>query len=741
MLMLFLLSIGLHAQEESQDRDTVYHLPPVIVTATHAKERETPVSFSSMRSEQIRSTYMMHDVPSVLSELPSTVHYSWEGNDIGYSFLTMRGFEQRRIAVMINGVPQNDPEDHNVFWIDMPDLLNYTESVQVQRGAGSAFYGPPAIGGSINLVTTPVSVTPRVTLTSLFGFQEYGDEGRTVLNTRKYGLSIHSGLIDGKYFLYGNLSSIRSSGYRQLAGTDLRSYFLGAARFDEAMTTRIHVFGGPVDHGLAYYGIPKFYNTQQLRRTNYNFFLLNPAGDSVVFSSPRKLQEHGAFFQPHYEILHEWKLSPSLTLSNTLFYILGNGAFDYDGDWVWVTPPAAQWMRTYVGYDSTQTPSMILQGFVGNKQWGWLPRIEIEHEDGKLTLGGELRIHRSQRWGKIQYASEFPSSAYDPDFHFYEYNGEKDMASVYAHEVYRMNERTTLMADLQFAYNRYGLTNEKFLGTSFSVPYYFVNPRLGINYNVSEELNMYLSLGYTSREPRLFDLYNGEEAWLGGTPAFDTLVSGVYDFDKPLAKPERLLNVEFGGGYIFTDGRLTANIFWMEFFDELIRSGNLDIFGRPVTGNAKRTRHMGVEFTYRQKVIAPLEVSANLTLSRNRLVEYQVYDALQATSLDGNPISGFPDVLGNLRLAYHVDRFRTSLLMKHVGAFYTDNRKDDNNKVDAYTVFDVDATCTVPFADAEIVITGRVRNLFNTLYFAGGEGDRFFPAAERSYIVGLNVGF
>lgn len=741
--LVFLFLHGIMFAQQQGTEDTIkYYLPPVLVTAMEARERETPVSFSTMTAEQIRNTYLLHDAPSVLSELPSIVHYSWEGNDIGYSFLTMRGFEQRRIAVMINGIPQNDPEDHNVFWVDMPDLLHYTQSVQVQRGAGIAFYGPPAIGGSINLVTTPVSLQPKVTLTSLFGFQEYGDEGRTVLNTRKYGLSIQSGLIDNKYLLYGNLSSIKSSGYRQRAWTDLRSYFLGAARFDETMTTRIHVFGGPIDHGLGYYGIPRFYNTKELRRRNYNFFKLNSSEDSVQFASVRKDQENGMFFQPHYELLHEWNFSPSMTLYNTLFYIQGDGAFDYDGDWVWVTPSAAQWLRTHTGFDTTQTPSMILRGFVGNKQWGWLPRVELDHGTGSLTLGGELRIHRSLRWGKIQYASEYPSRSYDPDFHFYEFNGEKDILSVYAHEVYRVNDATTLMLDLQLAYNQYGFAGEKFIGTSFSVPYLFVNPRLGLNYNATEDFNTYVSLGYTSREPRLFDLYNGEEAWTGAKPAFDTLAGGAYDFDRPLAKPERLLNVEVGGGYLLSEGKVTANVFWMEFFDELIRSGNLDIFGRPVTGNAKRTRHVGVEFTYRQRLTEELELSANLTLSRNRLVDYRVYDATRQrfVALDGNPIAGFPDVMGNVRATYSSGALRVSGWMKHVGAFYTDNWRNPRRKVDPYTVFNVDAAYTLHLMDAELTLTGKIRNVFNALYFAGGDGEQFFPAAERSYFVGVEVG-
>ena len=78
--------------------------------------------------------------------------------------LTLRGFEQQRLSVMVNGVPQNDPEDFSVYWIDFPDLLGSTTNIQVQRGAGSAFYGPPAIGGSVNLLAVPFQPKPSVTI-------------------------------------------------------------------------------------------------------------------------------------------------------------------------------------------------------------------------------------------------------------------------------------------------------------------------------------------------------------------------------------------------------------------------------------------------------------------------------------------------------------------------------------------------------------------------------------------------
>ena len=79
---------------------------------------------------------------------------------LGYSNLFIRGFDQRKLSVLIDGIPQNDPEDHNVYWVNFYDIQGFLEDIQVQRGAGSVHYGPPSIGGSINLITSQRSINP-----------------------------------------------------------------------------------------------------------------------------------------------------------------------------------------------------------------------------------------------------------------------------------------------------------------------------------------------------------------------------------------------------------------------------------------------------------------------------------------------------------------------------------------------------------------------------------------------------
>jgi iron complex outermembrane receptor protein len=729
-----------------QELDSVkYQFDPVLVTGTTAKERETPVTFTNLHKGAIEQRYSMQDVPVMLSELPSMISYSDGGSGIGYNYVFLRGFDQRRLSIMVNGIPQNDPEDHNVYWIDFPDLLASSSSVQVQRGAGSAFYGPPAIGGSVNITTNPFTSKPYMKFEAMFGFQEYGDSTQSLpMTSRKLSASFNSGLIDNTYMFYGRLGKIQSQGYRIQSAFEAGSYFFGALRFDQDMTTRIHLFGGPLQDQLVYTGLPKWTNDNaKLRRMNLSYWEDN--GTAYTFASQRRAQEKEAFNQPHYELLNDWKVSETVHLHNTLFYYDSHGYFDYDGSWA-----DASMFRIDSLHGVVPTPSIqnaVIRGGVDLVQWGWLTRYELQHERGELTIGGEYRYHHGSHWGKLQYAEGLPAG-YDPDFRFYQYDGNKHMASLYITENYALQEEMTLMANVQFAYNQYQIRNEKFLNTSFSIPYLFVNPRIGVNYNMTEEMNTYVSFGYTSREPRLRNLYAAEDAYFGALPAFEADTAGGvtrYDFTKPIAKPEQLLNLEAGVGYKEPMLQMNANVYVMEFTDELVKSGQVDIFGNPVYGNAPRTRHLGAEFDATVQLTDGFSVSGNASVSTNYIVSFSVVDSVSGgtvfrTALDGNPIAGFPGITANLRLSYQQEGSSVSLVAKYVGAFYTDNFQNTANRNDAYTVFNFESLVMVrPAGSTEIGLRAEVRNLLNSFYMQNGEGNAFFPAAERNYLVGISV--
>lgn len=696
---------------------------PVTVTATRGRERETPATFSTLDGEELRERYTVQDVPVLLAELPSMTFYSESGTGLGYTYLNIRGFDARRIAVMVNGIPQNDPEDHNVYWLDFPDLAASVEDIQVQRGAGSAFYGTPAIGGSVNLTTAQFAKDRSITLSA----------GAGSYNTRKYSASFFSGLIDEQYAVHARLSKTLSDGYRDRAWVDFNSYFLGVIRYDETMTTQFNAYGGPIADGLAYYGIAKEAVGDRSRRRD------NPI---------RRPEEIENFSQPHYELLHEWRLTPSLTLANTLFLVLGDGFFDYDGSWAplsyyRITP--ANGFAVEGDPDTLYLPGALIRAQVTNRQWGWLPRITLRHDGGEIIAGGELRLHRSLHWGRLQWAEQIPEGV-PRDYRYYEYRGAKDIASAYVHLLQDLHPDVKLMASVQYVFNRYRLYDEKFRGTDFQVPYHFVNPRLGVNYNVTDRWNLYAGLGYTTREPRLKNLYDAAEAstpesWGMVVPQFETDGAGNVDFSRPLVKPEALLDMELGGGYAAGDVRLAANVYWMEFSNEIVKSGQIDRFGQPVTGNAGRTRHIGIELSARVPLTTGLEFGGNASLSRNRFVRHSDYSTGAPVSLEGNPIAGFPDAIANMRLTGKAGNFTGSLAARFVGKQFTTNFRDDNRTVDPHAVAELSASYKFEqlVDDVTVEIRVHINNLFNTLYASYGEGDQFFVGAERNVFFNFAV--
>src|SRR5690606_9160283 len=172
--------------------------------------------------------------------------------------------------------------------------------------------------------------------------------------------------------------------------------------------------------------------------------------------------------------------------------------------------------------------------------------------NGELIFGGELRFHRSDHWGRVQYANAMPPG-YDLDRYYYFYNGSKDIIGGFIYEAYQLNDRTNLLGEIQLAYHKYRIFNEEYLGNEFSVDNLFVNPRAGINYILSPYQNIYLSFARVTREPRLKNYYDAAESSGGEVPQFAQNQDGSYNFEMPLVKPETMNDFEFGTSFTTKD--------------------------------------------------------------------------------------------------------------------------------------------------------------------------------------------
>ena len=725
--------------QEGESREFTIRLEPevlpgqeVVVSATRARERETPVTFSNLPAQYIKENYSVQDIPLLLTEIPNVYSYADAGSPTGYTYLKVRGYDQSRVGVMINGIPLNDPEDHQVYWVDMPDFAESLEDVQLQRGVGSSVYGVATFGGSLNLVTVRNLQRPGAEVMSYLGSYR----------TRKYGAKINTNLINNTYQAQFRFSHILSDGYRENSGTDLVSYFATISRYGEKSFTQLNVYGGKEITHAAWEASPEDALRENHRHNPINY--------------PNTIDN---FSQPHFELHHTYYLAKHLTLNNTLFYIHGSGYYET------YKSHRNLWEYGLIPRDDGSRSDLIRQKWVTKDQVGWVGQLGWQHTGGELTVGTYLSGFRSDHWGEVKWVeANIPS--FRPGMKYYQYFGEKSYFTLYANELFHPFRPFTVMVNLysqHIGYTFHHGAAGNFSGEyrhRFQVDYNFFNPRFGVNYNLTSKMNLYLNASFAQREPadnELYDVWQGPDD-LGVHPLFtqaDTVYrNGQVDYicwKNPVVKPEKLWDYELGWGYLGDRFSAKINLFYMSFRDEIVPYGQVDEDGFPIRGNAEETVHRGVETSLRWRMSSHWEVSGNFSYNNNYFRKFTLFqynwDTGETTKQDlsGNAIAGFPDMLGNLRITYRYSRWNLSLHGQYVGKQYLDNTQNEDRIVPAYTVLNARLGVQLPsfWGLENIRFSVQVNNIFNRKFYTAGyydswEGKNFYwPGAERNWIAGI----
>ena len=117
-------------------------LEEVKVIGNLAIDRKTPVAVTRISTKQIAEELGSQDLPMILNSTPG-VHATQQGGGDGDARITIRGFDQRNVGVMIDGVPVNDMENGAVYWSNWFGLDAITGQIQVQRGLGATKLAMP----------------------------------------------------------------------------------------------------------------------------------------------------------------------------------------------------------------------------------------------------------------------------------------------------------------------------------------------------------------------------------------------------------------------------------------------------------------------------------------------------------------------------------------------------------------------------------------------------------------------
>ena len=217
-------------------------LSDIEVLASRADEN-TPVAYTNVGKEELEFRLGSQDVPMALSTTPS-VYATQQGGGAGDARINVRCFNQRNVAVMINGVPQNDMENGWVYWSNWDGVADAAQSIQMQRGLSAVNLATPSIGGTINIITDPASYEKGGKVK-----QEAGDGGFL-----KSTINYNTGLINDKLALSGTIVRKTGDGIIDGTWTDAWAYYFGSSyQLNEDNRFELYAIGAPQRHGQNLY--------------------------------------------------------------------------------------------------------------------------------------------------------------------------------------------------------------------------------------------------------------------------------------------------------------------------------------------------------------------------------------------------------------------------------------------------------------------------------------------------------
>ena len=683
----------------------------MLVTADRAQSGISAIAFENFSSDDIERDYMVGEFPLLLESTPNLYAYSDGGGALGYSYMKIRGFDDKRVSTYINGVPLNDPEDHATYFVDLPDFASNVDDIQVQRGVGNSLYGDASFGGSVNIVSSIFSRQRQTSVTA--GYGEYTSGGKSISDMYKQSIEYASGLIDGRWSFAGRFSKQKSGGYRYGSWYEGWSYYFAMGRIDPKMTTELYVYGGPMRMHLAYYGAGRDAIESDRRANPY-----------LTYDN-----ETDNFNQPHYHLHNSYKIDQNKTLNNTLYYIRGKGFYEQ------LKNDADYFDYNLKSLSDSSLGDLVRQQWVEKNQFGWNPTLIIDHDHGSHTVGGSFYYFNSGHWGSVTQA-EYLEFLAPGAVKYYEYFGKKYVGSFHFQEHYQLTGQLSVQTTMQLRWQNYNFDQTRigaFKGYDYSLNYLFFSPRIGFNYSLSDNASIYTNFAVSSRTPTDGAVYDASDP--NRMPSLEieriTLSASndsIVMFGDPTVRPERVYNLELGASFRKRDFSGNLNLFWMDFRDEIVSYAYIDYLISSY--NIERSVHSGIEFSGSYHVGAYLNVGGNFSYNYNRIKRHARSVDGVAIDFAGKKIVGFPDYLGSFLADVVQSNLRLTYRFRFVGRQYMESYNLDDIAVASYTTSSL--SLSYRFGElagiGNVIISGRVDNLFDKKFETFGYGDNYANA-------------
>ncbi|HUW92252.1 MAG TPA: carboxypeptidase-like regulatory domain-containing protein [Bacteroidales bacterium] len=700
----------------------------VIVRGSRAGSR-TPMAHTTIEGSELRKSDMTRDMPYLLALTPSVVETSDAGNGVGYTSLRIRGTDANRINITVDGIPLNDSESQQVFWVDLPDLASSTGSIQIQRGAGTSTNGAGAFGASVNISTLTPPDDPGAVV----------DLAAGSFNTFRTTAKVWSGKVDDRFNMMIRASKISSNGYIDHSASDIKSVMVSGDWITPVDRIRFNILSGNERTGISWWGVPR-----ELLSVNRKY---NPSGEYTDANGITQYydDETDNYKQTHYHLFYTHRFAPHLHLNTGLHLTDGSGYYEEqksDRD------TEEYGFGTIIsGNEIITEMDLVQRKWMSNNFYGAVWSLVQEGHTVDWTAGGGANRYDGDHFGKILWM-EYPGNII-PGHEWYRNRGVKDEFNVYGKMNARISNSISGFIDLQFRYIGYRLSgpDDDLRDLSQDHYYRFFNPKTGLFWSNGRGNDAFLSVSVAHREPTRSNFTDA---------AGDNSVT---------PRPEQLTDYE--GGYSFRTSALSLNLnlYLMRYHDQLIPTGKISNTGYPVMTNVPESYRTGAEISgsYRPSPLAAFKI--NMTWSRNKIKNFRNYyfdynttdwsEEYVWSDLGSVDIAYSPRFSGSAEVEVNIlERMALRLNGKYVGKQYFDNTMSSDRSIRSYFVSNMAAEYDIKTGNPEeISFKILVNNLFNTLYESNAYGGMwsedgnektwayFFPQAGINFMLGATVTF
>ena len=724
--------------QTSDDTLTVlmHQLEDIEVSATRVQQ--TTLSTAVVKNEELNKDNTGQNLPYLLTATPGLQVTSDDGLGVGYTYFRVRGTDHTRINMTVNEVPLNDAESQTVFWVNMTDMSSSISQVDVQRGVGTSTSGS-AFGASLNMQTNMLDSVSHLTIAFNGG----------MYNTFREMVHAHAS-ISNRWKMNARFTKVNSDGFLYRTNSDLYSYYGDIGWYGAKTQVILRAFGGAEKTGMGWDGVT-YDVAYGLNGADRRY---NPAGeytvpdsqgnDSIVYypnQTDNYAQQHGQLTINH-RFTHQWSLTA------TFHYTHGAGYYE-------------QYKKKKYSYwglpDSGKSYGMY-QKWLNNHYGGFMISGKYMSEPADVQFGVAGSNYFGQHWGQLEYLATPAAQVLPIHYEYYRNKANKIDINAYAKANWRVinkaQEKLAIYGDLQYRFIRYtlaGINDETMTDLPLSRDFHFFNPKAGLTYQNHGHL-LSASFAVANRDPSRSNYTENLEY----DPATQT-------YSGTMPQAETLFDYELGYSYAHTRFNIGVNLYFMDYKNQLVLTGEYNDVGKYLTTNVKDSYRMGAELSAGVKITDWFRWEGNIVVSRNKIQNYKQYIDLYDNQTEWNWI-GRDSVCGDVTIAFSptvtamslftfdIAGFIGTIQTNVVGRQFLDNTMDEHAMLKAYTTTNVNLQYNFPMKKwlgnrrsvPDVKLLCQINNIFNSKYASNGgaEASRFADGSRCTWYyaqAGINV--